>query len=310
MFFVSVATLRVDYLNSPPIAVHDYRLLVEGLWNYLGKGLGHPEDLPMLASLIPDDNGVNRTSVEAMTESRSNHELDFADAAEQQPLAALRRFVKAIVWCRKKNSDLYDNVDVPRLEQLLNQIENRTSNDDHALLECLRVVERDCETFAVDVETEQRLTHSGYSSANHADGKGKVSGQTVADQGAKTQQESNSKVSPCRSTSVSRNAKGTQTTKLEAYLTLHHQYENGRVGNYTPAESVDIARESKVKANTVSDFLKKEFNGTGTPRNGYLQACKNEAALLHWLMVKHGDRLPTRTDSLEDYDSADIREKW
>lgn len=106
------------------------------------------------------------------------------------------------------------------------------------------------------------------------------------------------------------NAKGSQALKLVGYLTKHHQYGNGIVGNYHPAESSDIARELKVSRSTVSDFLSREFESSGSPRDGYVAACKSQAKLLLWLLTKHGDSLPTRTDSLEDYDSADIREKW
>ena len=107
------------------------------------------------------------------------------------------------------------------------------------------------------------------------------------------------------------NAKGAQALKLVCYLTKHHQYENGTVGNYHPAESADIAREAgQIGGSTVSNFLQREFKSSGSPREGYEKACRNKAPLLHWFMVKHGDSLPTRTDSLEDYDSEDIRERW
>jgi hypothetical protein len=103
--------------------------------------------------------------------------------------------------------------------------------------------------------------------------------------------------------------KGSQSTKLETYLAMHHQYENGRVGNYHPAESVDIARELKVSKSTVSDFLKREFLcSNSTPRTGYVRACKNRGLLLHWFMVKFGDHLPQSTGDIDVFDEAGIRE--
>ncbi len=105
------------------------------------------------------------------------------------------------------------------------------------------------------------------------------------------------------------NAKGSQTEKLVSYLSKHHDYENCRVGNYFPAESADIARESKAKPSTVSDFLKREFPCTGSPRTGYVQACTNEAKLLHWFMVQFKDNLPARTANIDTYNEADIRDK-
>lgn len=106
------------------------------------------------------------------------------------------------------------------------------------------------------------------------------------------------------------NAKGSQTAKLVSYLASHHDYENGRVGNYHPAESADIAKESKAKPSTVSDFLKREFPWTGSPRTGYVQACTNKAKLLHWFMVQFKDNLPARTGNIDAYNEADIREEF
>ena len=106
------------------------------------------------------------------------------------------------------------------------------------------------------------------------------------------------------------NAKGAQAEKLVSYLTKHHDYGNGNVGNYHAAESTDIARESKVSSSTVSDFLSREFSSSGSPRDGYVKACSSNALLLHWFMVKHGDSLPVRNADLTDYDENTIREKW
>lgn len=106
------------------------------------------------------------------------------------------------------------------------------------------------------------------------------------------------------------NAKGSQTEKLVSYLTKHHDYENGRVGNYHPAESADIARESKAKPSTVSDFFKREFPCTGSPRTGYVQACTNQAKLLHWFMVQFKDSLPEQTGDIDTFDERDIQDKW
>ncbi len=106
------------------------------------------------------------------------------------------------------------------------------------------------------------------------------------------------------------NAKGSQTEKLVGYLTLHHRYGNGVVGNYHPAESSNIAGESKAKPSTVSDFLRREFPYAGSPRDGYVQACRGQAALLHWFMVKHGESLPVRNADLGEYDEDTIREKY
>ena len=106
------------------------------------------------------------------------------------------------------------------------------------------------------------------------------------------------------------NAKGAQAEKLVSYLTKHHDYGNGNVGNYHAAESTDIARESKVSSSTVSDFLSREFSSSGSPRDGYVKACSSNALLLHWFMVKHGDSLPVRNADLNDYDENTIREKW
>ena len=106
------------------------------------------------------------------------------------------------------------------------------------------------------------------------------------------------------------NAKGSQSDKLVAYLAKHHDYHSGRVGNYHPAESADIARESKAKPNTVSDFLKREFPCTGSPRTGYVQACTNKAKLLHWFMVQFKDSLPERTGDIDTFDQGDIRETF
>lgn len=106
------------------------------------------------------------------------------------------------------------------------------------------------------------------------------------------------------------NSKGSQTEKLVSYLTLHHRYGNGVVGNYHPAESSNIAGESHAKPSTVSDFLRREFPYTGSPRDGYVQACKGQAILLHWFMVKHGDSLPVRNADLGEYNEDTIREKY
>lgn len=104
--------------------------------------------------------------------------------------------------------------------------------------------------------------------------------------------------------------KGAQALKLVAFLTKHHEYEAGHVGNYTAAESRDIASGANVRPNTVSDFLKREFRCTDSPRDGYIAACRNQAKLLLWLMVKHGDQLPERTESLDGFDPDSIDRKW
>lgn len=106
------------------------------------------------------------------------------------------------------------------------------------------------------------------------------------------------------------NAKGDQAAKVVGYLGKHHEYDAGHVVNYHPAESADIAKESKVSASTVSDFLKREFPSSGSPRTGYIHACKSKAPLLRWFMVKHGDQLPTRNADISDYDEKTIRQKW
>jgi hypothetical protein len=106
------------------------------------------------------------------------------------------------------------------------------------------------------------------------------------------------------------NAKGSQSDKLVAYLAKHHDYDSCRVGNYHPAESADIARESKAKPSTVSDFLKREFPCNGSPRTGYVQACTNQARLLHWFMVQFKDSLPERTGDIDTFDQGDIRETF
>lgn len=104
--------------------------------------------------------------------------------------------------------------------------------------------------------------------------------------------------------------KGAQSLRLVAFLTKHHEYEAGHADNYTPAESRDIASGAKVRPSTVSDFLKREFPCTDSPRDGYIAACRNQAKLLLWLMVKHGDQLPERTESLDDFDPDSIDRKW
>ncbi len=106
-------------------------------------------------------------------------------------------------------------------------------------------------------------------------------------------------------------AKGSQDAKILGYLTIHHRYENGHCENYTAAESADIAKAKTIPSATVSDFLKRHFPATGSPRQGYETACsKNHERLLHWFMVQHGDNLPVRTDNIENYDEDDIRQKW
>ena len=98
---------------------------------------------------------------------------------------------------------------------------------------------------------------------------------------------------------ANREEKGVAAERIVAYLASHHQYVSGNIGEYTPAESSDIVKEAKVKPNTVSDFLKREFRSSGKPRDGYRAACLNEATLLHWFMVKYQDSLPIPTMDLD-----------
>ncbi len=101
-----------------------------------------------------------------------------------------------------------------------------------------------------------------------------------------------SEAPPAKPTRATKVGKGDQTAKIVAWLTKHHEYESGSVHNYNPAESSDIREGAKVPANTVSDFLKREFPGGERPRAGYVQACRNQAKLLHWFQRKHDDPMP------------------
>ncbi len=106
------------------------------------------------------------------------------------------------------------------------------------------------------------------------------------------------------------NPKGSQSEKLVTYLAQHHQYDSSRIENYHPANSGDIAETTNVSASTISDFLKKNFPSTGRPRAGYVNACQNQATLLHWFMVKFKDNLPQRTDDIDTFNEMDIRERY
>ncbi len=117
------------------------------------------------------------------------------------------------------------------------------------------------------------------------------------------------KASAGRSQSKARKKKGSQTPKLVAYLTKHHDYGSCHVGNYHPAESKHIARESQTKPNTVSDFFKREFPASASPRDGYVGACRNKATLLLWFIRKHDDNLPVRTADVDSYGGETIRDK-
>ena len=99
---------------------------------------------------------------------------------------------------------------------------------------------------------------------------------------------------PAKPKRAARAGKGDQTEKIVAWLTKHHEYEAGRVHNYNPAESRDIAVGARVPPNTVSNFLGKAFPGGERPRDGYLRACRDESTLLHWFQRKHDDPLPPR----------------
>lgn len=71
--------------------------------------------------------------------------------------------------------------------------------------------------------------------------------------------------SPAKPKRAARAGKGDQTEKIVAWLTKHHEYESGRVHNYNPAESRDIAVGARVPPNTVSNFLRKAFPGGERP---------------------------------------------
>ena len=327
MFFVTVSRMSANYMRCPPIAVDDYRILVAAIWQCLEtvvpqkplkkprrkQALSYHESVPSLAVACQKAAERGEPSGNADDQPHINLDLDFRTFVEMSPVDAIRRFRDAIEYCCcGKDAELFSRVGLSDLDQLFERMVNRTVNDDRALRESIWAVERNLERFATGVEIEQykalddqggkttAVTPLGATTENESDREG----------AGEFQQESNSKASPCRSRSVSRNAKGSQTMKLVAYLAQHHEYENSHVGNYVPADSAAIARESKVKANTVSDFLKREFKSTGSPRAGYVLACKNQATLLHWFMVQYKDSLPDRTGNIDTLNEKDVRERF
>ena len=143
-----------NYRKNPRTAVEDYKILVASVWKDLGIVLSLPDTQRSLAGMINSDDESCQPQADANDEIDLKSELDFRQLNKLSPVDSIRRFREVIEFCCK-DAELFSRVGLDDLDQLFERMVNRTSNDDWALHESIRAVERNLKRFETGVEVEQ-----------------------------------------------------------------------------------------------------------------------------------------------------------
>jgi hypothetical protein len=155
MQVVSIPTMVASYLRCPPLAVDDFRILIAGVWRYLGKGTDK-DVFPEVRSLASIING--ETSPLAKTSDSSlmvdvETELDFKSLNLVSPVDSIPRFIEAIEFCcDSSEAMLFSKIELSHLRRLFEQMVDRVGDEEFTVRQTLHRVERNLDRFAKAVE--------------------------------------------------------------------------------------------------------------------------------------------------------------